>query len=55
MLDWWTLETSDVKEWTSHRVVNIVDVTGGFLGVPGVGNVSWVKPHRFISSCGPCH
>ena len=40
-----------MKEWTSGRVVNMVDVTGGgvFLekgGDAGVGEVSWVKSER---------
>ena len=40
-----------MKEWTSVRVVNMVDVTGEgvFLekeGDAGVGEVSWVKSER---------
>ena len=40
-----------MKEWTSGRVVNMVDVTGegvflGKEGDAGVGEVSWVKSER---------
>ena len=27
-----------MKEWTSDRVIKMVDVTGGFFGMPGLAN-----------------
>ena len=44
------LELSGVKERTSGEAVSMVDVTDGFLGGPGVVDVSWVKSQMFISS-----
>lgn len=34
----------------TNRVVSMANVTDGFLGVVGVGDVSWMKSQMFMSS-----
>lgn len=44
------LEFGGVNKWTSVGLVSKVDVTGGFLEVAWVGDLSWMKPQMPISS-----
>ena len=38
-----------MKEWTSDRVVKMVDVTGGFFGDTRIGKLSWVISQMAMS------
>ena len=42
-----------MKEWTFGRVVSIVNVTGGFLGVAGTGAARPGKKSRTSHLCTP--
>ena len=48
--DCFILELGGVKEWTSGGVASMVDITGGFLGVVGIDDVSCVKSQISVSS-----